>query len=199
MTQLNEEPIDIVAVLSGPEPQRSMLEELILSQAKGLDRPLWIIRGLTDRNEIEKIGNIVRVSFMGTEDLNRVFTKANMIISRSGYSSLMDYASLGLRSVILIPTPGQTEQEYLATILDKQSIAFHTSQNNFDLIQSIRTAPSYKGFQTDTQSNQLKNSLDTLLAKAKNLRHIEQNLTFASFFHHIWLAICKEELTTLLN
>ena len=49
-----------------------------------------------------------------------IINGAKKIISRSGYSSIMDYHALGcLEKVEMIATPGQTEQEYLQDLHGK--------------------------------------------------------------------------------
>ena len=69
--------------------------------------------------------------------------KAEFIISRSGYSTIMDIAALQKKS-ILIPTPGQTEQEYLADHLMKKQFAFCIDQNNFSLLENIQAAKRFE-------------------------------------------------------
>jgi UDP-N-acetylglucosamine:LPS N-acetylglucosamine transferase len=69
--------------------------------------------------------------------------KAELIIGRSGYSTVMDIAALQKKS-ILIPTPGQTEQEYLANHLMKKRFAFCINQNEFSLLKNIEEAGKFE-------------------------------------------------------
>jgi len=133
LDQLNEQTPDIVAVLSGPEPQRSLLEEQIWAQAQQQDRAVWIVGGKPEATEIEWQGVHARIPFLATVDLHRLLLQARLVISRSGYSSLMDYESLGLKHIVLIPTPGQTEQEYLAQSLARKGKAMARNQWEFKL------------------------------------------------------------------
>lgn len=110
------EKFDVLAVLSGPEPHRSLLEaELIKRYANCPDKVL-IVQGLP-QGEIKKeqLGNISLVSHLNSEELKAQMLSAKEIICRSGYSSIMDLYALNKKAT-LIPTPGQTEQEYLASI-----------------------------------------------------------------------------------
>ena len=69
--------------------------------------------------------------------------KAEFIVSRSGYSTVMDIAALRKKS-ILIPTPGQTEQEYLADYLMKKQLSFCVKQSNFSLLVNIQEAKRFE-------------------------------------------------------
>lgn len=120
---------DVVAVLSGLEPQRTMLEETIRSWAvRTPEERVLIVRGkVRSANENVDVdvdddvdGNVVMVDSMGDEELARVMMGAKRIIVRSGYSTIMDLACLGLLDKAeLIPTPGQSEQEYLKRWIEK--------------------------------------------------------------------------------
>lgn len=110
---------DIVAVLSGPEPQRTMLEHEIIARYRQTDQDVLIVQGLLHRpNTRFKRGNLTIVPYLPDAELADALSSAKHIIARSGYSTIMDLAALGLLSgtptLTLIPTPGQPEQEYLA-------------------------------------------------------------------------------------
>lgn len=106
----------VVAVLSGLEPQRSMLEDELIERYKDSEEDVLIVRGLVSGPTMQtKIKNIVLVPKMDDSALAGVLLGAGKIIARSGYSSIMDFEYLGvMHKVEFIPTPGQTEQEYLA-------------------------------------------------------------------------------------
>ena len=112
---------DIVAVLSGLEPQRTLLEQEIIARYSGKDERVLIVQGLMHRpNTRIKRGNITIVPSMSDAELVPALLGANRIIARSGYSTIMDLEALGLmQKAELIPTPGQPEQEYLATLHNK--------------------------------------------------------------------------------
>lgn len=106
----------LIAILSGPEPQRSHLEEKVL---EGLERdeigPCLLVRGISGSNEIRrKSDRLSIVDFLQRERLNEAIEASDFVLCRSGYSSLMDLVCLG-KKAILIPTPDQPEQEVLAT------------------------------------------------------------------------------------
>ncbi|HLP03794.1 MAG TPA: hypothetical protein VK152_00050 [Paludibacter sp.] len=109
---------EIVAVLSGIESQRKILEEILISKYKGKHQKVLIVCGHPDDETRRlKIKNLTLVSHLADRELASHLFGARKIIARSGYSTIMDLESLGcLHKAELIPTPGQTEQEYLAEI-----------------------------------------------------------------------------------
>jgi UDP:flavonoid glycosyltransferase YjiC (YdhE family) len=107
----------ILAILSGAEPQRTMLEEeLLISLQEDQHENIILVQGKVEAEQKEsKVGKVTVYNYMNTEELQKNILKADKIICRSGYSSIMDLHALGkLQNATLIPTPGQTEQEYLA-------------------------------------------------------------------------------------
>ena len=105
---------DILAVLSGPEPQRSRLESILKPMLGSYPGRCLLIRGLwTSQRERSREGNLTVVNWLEAEDLAEAIGSAARVVCRPGYSTLMDLAALG-KPALLIPTPGQTEQEYLA-------------------------------------------------------------------------------------
>lgn len=110
-----EKDIDIIAVLSGPEPQRTKLEDSLLRHIDSKNNKVVLVRG-SNENFIHH-HNIEIHNFLGSERLNALMNRSKMVICRSGYTSLMDLRKLNQKA-ILIPTPGQYEQEYLADQLD---------------------------------------------------------------------------------
>lgn len=124
---------DTVAVLSGLEPHRTLLEKEILARYQDTKERLLLVEGLLHRpNTRIKRGNITIVPSMRDEELAAALSGAQHIIVRSGYSTIMDLAALGLLfhtpssthypSIELIPTPGQPEQEYLATWIRQKAL-----------------------------------------------------------------------------
>jgi UDP-N-acetylglucosamine:LPS N-acetylglucosamine transferase len=116
---------DVLALLSGPEPQRSILEDKLLEVLVGSGLKVAIVRGLpeeqndlNEKNSNENINEFVWFNHLNTKKIGELISESKTIICRSGYSTLMDLAVLN-RSAILIPTPGQTEQEYLAKHFEK--------------------------------------------------------------------------------
>ena len=106
-----------LAILSGAEPQRSIFEkELLVSLQENPHENIILVQGKIEAEQkVSKVGKITVYNYMNTEQLQEHILKANEIICRSGYSSIMDLYALGkLKNATLIPTPGQSEQEYLA-------------------------------------------------------------------------------------
>ena len=114
----------VVAVLSGIASQRSMLELQLIDRYQCADFKTLIVQGQPDATENwTTVGNVQLVSHLSTPALAAVLLGAEKIISRSGYSTIMDLQTLDcLSKVELIPTPGQTEQEYLADYHENYSI-----------------------------------------------------------------------------
>jgi len=142
-----------IIILSGPEPQRTYLEKNILEQALESPHHFLVVKGQTERKEHFFFSeNIEVVSFLTSEELNNAIAESEIVISRSGYTTLMDLVFLG-KKAILIPTPGQTEQEYLAEHFHKQNIFFTTSQNNFNLKKALEKVESFTGFDDSVFKN----------------------------------------------
>ena len=104
---------DILIILSGPEPQRSLLEEKLMTGLKTYAGNAVLIRGLPGNDsEINSSANVSVLNYVSGEELNRLICSSELVISRCGYTTVMDMVKLRKRAV-LIPTPGQAEQEYL--------------------------------------------------------------------------------------
>ncbi|MBP7369139.1 MAG: hypothetical protein KA976_05375 [Paludibacteraceae bacterium] len=112
---------ETVMVLSGPEPQRSIFEEQLTEKFSKDTAKSLIIQGLPRQKQaITKIGNLTKVSHLSTQEMASFLKGAKKIIARSGYSTIMDLQTLDcLNKAILVPTPGQTEQIYLAELHKK--------------------------------------------------------------------------------
>jgi len=109
---------DMVAVVSGVEPQRTIFEDNLIIKFRNKPEKVLIVQGQpqTLKNE-KRIGNITMVSHLPDSELAAILIGAKKIICRSGYSSVMDLDVLKcLHKAELIPTPGQTEQEYLFSV-----------------------------------------------------------------------------------
>lgn len=134
----------LLIVISGPEPHRSLLENKIVEQLELYKGTVTVVRGIPSSNEVlSSSENIVFYNHLPSELLNEEMARAEFVISRSGYSTIMDIAALKKKS-ILIPTPGQTEQEYLASYLMKKQFAYCVSQKEFSLQQSLEKAKSFQ-------------------------------------------------------
>ena len=112
---------DLAIILSGPEPARTKLETQLINKYKekykGTNQKVCLIRGTKAHAALDPILNWTIIDRANASQVNEVLLSSTQIISRSGYTSIMDYAALGIGAQ-LIPTPGQSEQEYLAKYLD---------------------------------------------------------------------------------
>ncbi|MEM8583407.1 MAG: glycosyltransferase [Bacteroidota bacterium] len=104
----------VCVLLSGPEPQRTKLEVELLELLAQLSGQHWLIRGLPEGKNIAVPENIRLTQYANSAQLKMAIAGAKLLICRSGYSTLMDLGVANRTSVLLVPTPGQTEQEYLA-------------------------------------------------------------------------------------
>jgi uncharacterized protein (TIGR00661 family) len=148
---------DILVILSGPEPQRSIFEKIIEMRLGDTNYKVIIVRG----NNIEKkseYGNIDYVQFADTKTLNKLICKSNYIISRSGYSSVMDYIKLQKKAII-VATPGQTEQEYLAKYLSGKKLFVEGNQSHFNFTELILNVQDIILTETETNLKEILNDL----------------------------------------
>jgi len=149
-------PFEILILLSGPEPQRTILEETLLGQLQHTDIKTVIVRGITEKQEERMFSKHIRIfSHLKSDTLQEYIRQALVVICRSGYSSIMDIAAMGKRA-IFIPTPGQTEQEYLARYLMTKKIYFSMSQKDFDLIYALEMSKNYPGMVLENDYSELK-------------------------------------------
>jgi uncharacterized protein (TIGR00661 family) len=137
---------ELLAILSGPEPQRSFFEEILTNELKKSSLNCCIICGTPERKPLEyKSDNITYISHVNNEDFCNLINQVRYIICRPGYTSLMDLIALR-KKAILIPTPGQTEQEYLSEILLAKGLFYSCRQENFNLQKVISESESYNNF-----------------------------------------------------
>lgn len=159
---------EILILLSGPEPQRTILEETLLSQLQHTDIKTVIVRGITERQEERKFNEHIRIfSHLESEILREYIRNALVIICRSGYSSIMDIAAMG-KKAIFIPTPGQTEQEYLARYLTAKKIYFSMPQRNFDLIYALEMSKNYPGMVLNNDYKDLRERIGEVVMRMRN-------------------------------
>ncbi len=135
---------DLLVLLSGPEPQRSLLEEKILLELMAYKGKVILIKGLVEPAQTkEQQKNITIYNYMTSNELEKAIQNSNIIISRSGYTSVMDLVKLE-KKVLFIPTPGQKEQQYLAKHLSNLKIAPYCNQKDFKL-EHLKKLDNYTG------------------------------------------------------
>lgn len=151
---------DVAFILSGPEPQRTKLENKILEQAKHIPYRLLLVQGKPEKEDHYVEDNMEVFSYMTSKQLNEAIASSGLVVCRSGYSTIMDLVAMG-KNALLIPTPGQTEQEYLAEYYMEQGICFSQKQGELNLEEGINQADVYDGFGRFSYDNaKLKEVLD---------------------------------------
>ena len=135
---------DYMVLLSGPEPQRSLLEKILLSQLKTSTKKILFVRGVIDDKIAETSApNLEVKNYLFGKELEQALNSSEVIIARSGYTTLMDLAKLQ-KKAFFIPTPGQFEQEYLAERMMKLGFAPYSDQKNFSL-EKLNTVEKFSG------------------------------------------------------
>ena len=143
--QKTEKKYDFLAIVSGPEPQRTVLEKGLTKALQKRKEKSLIVLGKPELNNTKEIGNLTIKSHLNAKDLNSIILSSELIICRPGYSTIMDLSKL-MKKAFFIPTPGQTEQEYLAQILNEKKICYFQKQHEFDFEKGIIESQKYSGF-----------------------------------------------------
>lgn len=156
---------DVVCILSGPEPQRSIFEGIAVRQLRQSGLRYIVVRGVLNSSDTMRSRtdrNIV--DFLSGEELQTVIEESKCVVARSGYSTVMDLAKLG-KKAIFVPTPGQTEQEYLAAMLMERKVAYTMEQHRFDLTVAWKESHHYNGFDcAENPGNLMGEAMDQMLA-----------------------------------
>ena len=138
---------DLLVILSGPEPQRTLLEEKLRIELSEFKGSILFVKGLVEAEQRTATqNNFTFYNYMEANELETAIQESKYIICRSGYSSIMDLAFLSAKT-FLIPTPGQFEQEYLAKKLKKEGSVPSCSQDKFTL-DKLQKIDIYSGFRT---------------------------------------------------
>lgn len=163
---------ELLIMLSGPEPQRSILEKKILNQLIGFTAPVLLVRGLPGEKKLPaEVPGVHMVNHLTGEALNEAICASELVISRAGYTSIMELMSLG-KKCILVPTPGQPEQEYLAEYLSGKKLAYIIHQEKFVLSSILAAVQDYPfaSFRC-TANGSLLNAVNELIEKIRNRPH----------------------------
>lgn len=161
-TLISENKYKLMAICSGPEPARTNFEQIILRELSQVNFKSVLVRGTNKKFTGTVPGHISIFDMCSSEEISTLMATSELIISRSGYSTIMDLAKTG-KDAILIPTPGQTEQEYLAAYHHQAKRFFTMSEKNFSLKEALH---QYKSFRNNFKANEkesLNRKLDELL------------------------------------
>ncbi|MBA6151591.1 glycosyltransferase [Gelidibacter maritimus] len=146
---------DIMVLLSGPEPQRTILENKLLEEFKKHQGKVLFVKGVVeDEQRIEESGNLTIYNFMTTDLLEKSINSSRLVVARSGYTTIMDLAKLK-KKAFFIPTPGQFEQYYLAKRMQDNHLAPFCKQNDFNL-KKLEAIDNYKGLSIIENSSNFK-------------------------------------------
>lgn len=155
----------VLILLSGPEPQRTRLEEKLRQQAQRLKEKVLLVQGRTDaEKQMVTQGNLSTVSYLTSEELELAIAESNFVVCRSGYSTILDLAACDKRA-LLIPTPGQTEQEYLATYLAEKRFFAFRNQSEVNLEEDLEQAREFAGFPPTKENKLLEEALQDFLKR----------------------------------
>ncbi len=139
-----EKKYDVLVVLSGPEPQRTLLEVKMLETFEKSDKKVLMVRGVVEEEaHAYQKGSITIVNFLQSKALETAINESTLVVSRSGYTTIMDLAAME-KDAYFVPTPGQFEQKYLAKQLKEKGIVPSCSQEKFT-IEKLNEIPLYKG------------------------------------------------------
>jgi len=137
---------DLLVILSGPEPQRTLFERQVLAQAGRLAGRVLIVQGKPeDKAARRREANLDIVPHLPTAEMQREIQSAQVILARPGYSTIMDLTVLG-KPAILVPTPGQTEQQYLADKFSRAGIYYCEQQSELNLPRALEKVLGGRGF-----------------------------------------------------
>jgi uncharacterized protein (TIGR00661 family) len=144
---------DLLIIISGPEPQRTGFEEMLLKELNSYTGRALLVRGLPGSDSVlQQQPNLQIVNHLSSNELSLAIQQSALLISRSGYTTIMDLVKLQQKA-ILVPTPGQAEQEYLADYLQQQGLFVCIKQEIFSLANAIKQAEKLTviPFETDTE------------------------------------------------
>jgi uncharacterized protein (TIGR00661 family) len=155
----------ITAIISGPEPQRSIFEALVTKQLRELNQFAIIVGGKPESVEIHDVTSDLSIfPYLGSAELQSVISASSLVICRSGYSTIMDLQALGVKA-LFVPTPGQTEQIYLAGLHQEAGTILWRAQEELNLKADIPEAKKYPGFIKKQTGNGLLDAIEALKKK----------------------------------
>lgn len=156
------ETLDVLILISGPEPQRTRFERMVLSQLEQFDGAAMAVLGTPEKvtERLDAKSHRI-VSHLSAKQLQQAVANAHVIVSRSGYSTVMDLSVMGKKAVF-VPTPGQTEQEYLARMFHANRTHYRMLQGNFNLQKALKEVETFSGFEA-RPSDGYRSAVDALL------------------------------------
>jgi len=151
------EDIDYFVSISGPEPQRTILEKKIMSQILNLKGKVVVTLGKPEDKRIFELSpNVTVFGYLNRKKQEETMNRSRLIITRPGYTTLMELAFLG-KKALLIPTPGQTEQIYLAYYHTRKGNFYSVSQDKLWLSRDVKKAEEYPGIKVKIEPGEAEN------------------------------------------
>ena len=147
-----EKKYEIIALVSGPEPQRRMFEKNLTNQLMRSGLKSLLVAGEPETPYRRQQGCLEVVNHLSSSELQESILASETVISRSGYSTVMDLIALK-KKVVFVPTPQQTEQIFFAEYLKENEIAFAVRQSEFLLEEALERSKKYKGMGTFNMEN----------------------------------------------
>jgi len=144
--------IDYLISISGPEPQRSFLEEKLAAQVEALEGNVVMTLGKAENYSVVKKKHLTTYTFVNKDLREELLNRAKLVVSRSGYSTIMDVAVIGTKA-LFIPTPGQIEQEYLSEYHNKLGTFYSVPQDKIHLETDVVIAQEKTGFMKECNVN----------------------------------------------
>ena len=175
----------VLAIISGPDPQRTLLEKSVLEQLQNCAGNHIVVGGMPEIppkkvvQETEGKSTITHYSHLSQQELEEQLRQSEVVLCRSGYTTIMELCVLQQEGLVFIPTPGQTEQEYLCEHLQYQKVAPYQKQKELNLPQLLekQVQGGYCGFKAknwDTvQEGIEQNFLEQFLAKHPLLNKLQ--------------------------
>lgn len=159
---------DLLIILSGPEPQRTIFENILLKQTKNINLSIVLVRGLPGETaQLKAPDKKLQVyNHLAATELSKIIQQSNLILARAGYSTIMDLVALEKKAV-LVPTPGQTEQEYLAKYLMDKKLFFAADQEGFLLKDVVEKVAAFKFAPVTPMQSNIEKNINDLIDRLK--------------------------------
>lgn len=140
-----EKSLNILVSVSGPEPQRTIFEEIVLKQIREVPGNKIVVLGKSESEDLLIDEPELKVySHLPRSQMAKVINEARLIVSRPGYTTLMELVETG-RKALFVPTAGQTEQQYLGKRMMQKKWFYSVHQNRLNLKRDIELAGDFSG------------------------------------------------------
>ncbi len=159
--------VDLLVLISGPEPQRSYFEQVITKELAGFKGSAALVRGLPGKEpqvHPPDAGNVRVFNHLPAIPLQQLIAGAQLVICRSGYTTLMDMLALK-KKIVVVPTPGQAEQEYLAGWVHRQGWALAAVQDQLALKSELARARTFHPRYPDKEQEKYQDVLRSFSAR----------------------------------